>query len=84
MIEATLILPAIGLSILGVVGLFWLKARLKPRPCARRIRLERQDFIALCKGEEIEKDGAKIILADIGYNQMINDIYHHARRNSLV
>mgnify|MGYP001070776318 CR=1 FL=1 len=37
-----------------------------------RIRLDEKDFKALIAGEAIEKDGAKIILADIGYHRMLS------------
>jgi hypothetical protein len=40
----------------------------------RRVRLDEKDFITLIKGGEVEQDGVKIILADIGYDRMMSII----------
>jgi len=40
----------------------------------KRIRLTEEDFAILVKGGEVEIEGVKIILADIGYDRMIECI----------
>ena len=39
-----------------------------------RIILNYEDFKTLISGGVVEKDGTKIILSDIGYNVMIEEI----------
>jgi hypothetical protein len=39
-----------------------------------RIRLDLEDFRALVAGGVVERDGAKIILADVGYDAMLKGI----------
>jgi len=40
-----------------------------------RVRLEREDFRALIRGGEVKRDNAKIILADIGYDSMLDELH---------
>lgn len=42
----------------------------KMNESATRIRLTQQNFSDLVNGKEIETDGVKIILADIGFSNM--------------
>ena len=37
-----------------------------------RVRLDEADFAALVAGEEVTKEGVKLILADIGFDRMID------------
>jgi len=40
-----------------------------------RVRLDRPDFRILIRGGEVKRDNAKIILADIGYDSMLDELH---------
>lgn len=46
----------------------------------KHIMLDEKDFENLTKGEVIEKDGVKIALQDIGYDNMIEILHGHIRK----
>ena len=46
-----------------------------------RILLNHEDFVALTKGDIIEKDGVKIALSDIGYDAMMDIIEKHQEKS---
>lgn len=43
----------------------------------KHILLDETDFEKLTKGEVIEKDGVKLALQDIGYDNMMNILHDH-------
>lgn len=43
----------------------------------KHIMLDEKDFENLTKGEVIEKDGVKIALQDIGYDNMLDILHEH-------
>jgi hypothetical protein len=42
--------------------------------------LDEKDFENLTKGEVIEKDGVKIALQDIGYDNMMDILHEHIKK----
>ncbi len=46
----------------------------------KHIMLDEVDFEKLTKGEVIEKDGVKIALQDIGYDNMLDILHDHIRK----
>lgn len=46
----------------------------------KHIMLDEKDFENLTKGEVIEKDGVKIALQDIGYDNMMDILHEHIKK----
>ncbi len=56
------------------MGLWRIFKTWEVKPMEMRIRLEEDDFRALVAGREVSKPGARLVLADIGWQRMLEHI----------